>query len=403
MAFLFPKNFLWGAATSAHQVEGNTHNDWTEWEKLGLVKNGERSGLSTNHYHRFKEDFALAKDLGHTAHRLSIEWSRIEPKPGVIDRDALDHYRQVLQELHHLKIEPIVTLHHFTNPVWVARAGGWTNRATVDRFGRYVDVVMQELGSLSNYWITINEPTVITSLGYVTGYWPPQKKSYFKAWTAIRHLVRAHDLAYHIIHRRYSSAKVGSANNVSDFVPYNRTSPIDQLLKTFAHFWHNQWWLDQTFDTQDFIGVNYYFHHPLRFRWAWPLQWFEPFHVGDKPVSDVGWAIVPSGLGRLLEWLRNYQRPIIITENGIADHRDAQRSDFIRHHLAYVAHAISQGIDVRGYIHWSLMDNFEWREGFDPRFGLIDVDYHTQQRTVRPSAYTLRDIIRNGLPSRKNT
>lgn len=388
-----PKKFLWGAATSAHQVEGNNHNDWSEWEKLGLVKNKEQSGLATNHYHRFREDFALAKQLGHNAHRLSIEWSRIEPKPGVFDHEAIEHYRQVLQELRRLGLESVVTLWHFTLPIWAAQNGGWTNRQTVDRFGQYVDVIMQELGSLASTWITINEPTVYTTLAYINGYWPPQQKSYVKAWVAIRHLAKAHQLAYHIIHRRRPGDKVGVANNLSDFVPFNQGSPIDHGLKAFAQYWHNQWWLDQTFDTQDFIGLNYYFHHPLRFRLTWPLRWFEPHPRGDKPISDLGWAIAPGGLGRILRWLRQYHRPIIITENGLADGKDIKRADFIRSHVAEIIKARQAGVDVRGYLHWSLLDNFEWREGISPRFGLVEVDYQTLKRTIRPSAYALREII----------
>ncbi len=389
----FPTNFLWGAGGSAHQVEGNNHNDWTEWEKLGRVNNGERSGLSADHFHRFRDDFAVAKKLGHNAHRFSIEWSRVEPKPGIFNQEAIDHYRQVLEELRRLDIEPIVTLHHFTNPTWIADRGGWVQAETIDRFGRYVEMMTQRLGHLVNYWVTINEPTVYSSLSYVTGYWPPQRKSYVSAWLAIRHLAKAHDLAYRIIHRRFPSTKVGSANNLIDFVPFRPDNPFDHFLRFFAHYWHNQWWLDQTSDTQDFIGLNYYFHHPLKFRLTWPLHLFEPIQRGDRFITDIGWPIAPDGLGRLLQWLKQYRRPIIITENGLADRADTKRAAFIRAHVAQINQARQHGIDVHGYLYWSLLDNFEWREGFNPRFGLIDVDYQTQQRTIRPSAYAFKELI----------
>lgn len=393
-----PKNFLWGSATSAHQVEGHNHNDWSEWEKLGRVKNGDHSGQASGHYQRFREDFGLAKKLGQNAHRLSIEWSRIYPRPGYLDQDALDHYRQVLEELHRLHIEPIVTLHHFTNPLWISQAGGWTKRETIDAFGQYVVTVVQALGHLVKYWITINEPTVYTSLAYVSAVWPPEQKNYWFAWQAIRNFVLAHNLAYSIIHRYSPGAKVGAANNLSDFVPARSGHLLDRGLTAFARYWHNQWWLDQTYLSQDFIGLNYYFHHPLKFRLAGVSSLFAPFPSDDKPMSDMGWAIYPSGLGRVLDWLDRYHRPILITENGVADRQDVHRAAFIRDHVAQVRAAVDRGIDVRGYFYWSLLDNFEWREGFTPRFGLVEVNYQTLVRTIRPSAYIYQQICqKNGL------
>ena len=395
----FPKNFLWGAATSAHQVEGNNHNDWTEWEKLGLVKNKQQSGLAAGHYDRFRQDFALAKELGHNAHRFSIEWSRVEPRPGFFDAEAIDHYRQVLQELRRQNIEPIVTLHHFTNPIWVYQYGAWGERRMVDDFGRYVLTVVKELGPLVSYWVTINEPTVNSSLSYLTDFWPPQKNNPINAWTAIRNMAKAHRLAYQIIHRHFPNAKVGVANNLSDFVPSRPGNTFDRGLAMFAHYWHNRWWLDQTFQSQDFIGLNYYFHHPIRAKSTFNLGLLMRPETDPAVVkSDLGWEMNATGMARVLGWLAQYNRPIIITENGVADAGDKYRARFIREHVAVVADALHHGIDIRGYLYWSLLDNFEWREGFDPRFGLIEVDYHTMARKVRPSAYTYRQICQqNGL------
>ncbi len=394
----FPKNFLWGAATSAHQVEGNNHNDWTEWEKLGRVKHGEQSGLAAGHFDRYRQDFALAKELGHNAHRFSIEWSRIEPRPGFIDPAAIAHYRAVLQELRRLEIEPLVTLWHFTNPIWVARRGGWRNRETVDLYGRYVMAVVRELGDLVTYWVTVNEPTVYSSLSHLSGYWPPEQKNVAAAWLVIRNFVQAHQLAYQIIHRHNPGAKVGAANNLSYFTPANPHSPLDRGLVMFGKFWHNQWWLDQTYLAQDFIGLNYYFHHSLKFKFSNWRNWFRPESEATMPKNDLGWAINPPGLGHLLDFLAKYNRPIIITENGLADATDLKRARYIRDHVAQIDAALRRHIRVHGYIHWSLLDNFEWHEGFTPRFGLIEVDYHTMKRTIRPSAYTFREIIRrNGL------
>lgn len=389
----FPKNFLWGAATSAHQVEGHNHNDWTEWEKLGRVKNGERSGRASGHFERYREDFALAQQLGQNAHRFSIEWSRIEPKPGQIDMDAIGHYRDVIAELHRLKLEPMVTLWHFTNPIWIRELGGWTNRATVDAFARFVQLIVNQLGSQIQYWVTLNEPTVYTAQGYLGGFWPPERQNPVQAWQAIRNLVAAHRLAAQIIHRQYPHARVGIANNLNNFRPSRTGNQLDRAAAWFADFWHNRWVLNQTYDTVDFIGLNYYFDHPVRFKLGGIKRMFEPDPDPNLPLTDLGWPIFPAGLARVLESLQPYQLPIIITENGLADAADARRAGFIRHHVAVIERALERGVDIRGYFHWSLIDNFEWQEGFRPRFGLIEIDYPTMRRTIRPSAHAYRQLI----------
>lgn len=392
---IFPDNFLWGAATSAHQVEGGNHNDWTEWERLGQVHRGEQSGAAADHYQRFRQDFSLAKDLGHNAHRLSFEWSRIEPEPGQINHDAIAHYHQVIDELRRLGLEPFVSLHHFTNPVWIAAAGGWTNRQTVKAFACYAELMAKEFGAKVKYWVTINEPTVLTSLGYLDARWPPQRKNYLAAWTAIRHLLQAHTQAYRILHQANPNAQVGVANNLTDFVAARRWHPADHILKKFSQYWHNDWWLNRTTSTQDFIGLNYYFHQSLRWRLTWPSRLFAPEPRPGQPTNDLGWEIHPAGLGRVLDWLRRYQRPIFITENGLADAADHQRQKFICDHLLEIRSALAEGIDIRGYLHWSLLDNFEWAEGFGPRFGLVAVDYATQQRTPRQSARYFQKIAQS--------
>lgn len=394
----FPKNFLWGAATSAHQVEGGNKNDWTEWEKLGRIARGEQSGMAVDHFRRFREDFALAKELGHNAHRFSIEWSRVEPEPGRFDAHAIEHYREVINELRRLGIEPMVTLHHFTNPLWIARAKGWVNKRTVEAFVRYANKILESIGQDIRYWITLNEPTVYTSLGYINGYWPPERKNFIEAWIASRNMLAAHRRTYNNIHAVNPHALVGVANNLNDFVAVRPGHILDEGLRRFAEYWHGQWWLDRTATTQDFIGLNYYFHHPLKFRFTTPIKLFHVHARDDKPVSDVGWQIHPEGLGRILRWLHTrYKKPIIVTENGIADAFDRIRAGFIRDHVEQVSNALSEGIDVRGYLYWSLTDNFEWREGFAPRFGLVEVDYKTMERRIRPSAYAYRKLcLTNG-------
>lgn len=392
MASVFPKNFLWGAATSAHQVEGGNYNDWTEWEKLGRVKNGDQSGQTVDHFHRFREDFALVKRLDQNAHRFSLEWSRIEPEPGRYNQVAIDHYHAVIDELLKLGIEPMVTIHHFTNPVWFAKRGGWEKKVNVDAFANFVERVAQEYAGKVKYWITINEPTVITTLGYLDARWPPQKKSYRLGWIAIRNLLHAHRRAYSILHRYRPDAMVASANNLVDYQASRRWHPGDQIMKMMVEYWHNDWWLNRTQDEQDFFALNYYFHHGLRFRFALPSKLFLPVPRPERPTSDLGWEINPAGFGRVLRWLGQLGKPIIVTENGLADAHDKHRPTFLRDHLREVRDAVRDGVDIRGYFHWSLLDNFEWADGFEPRFGLVAVDYATQQRILRPSATVYQKI-----------
>lgn len=390
----FPAGFLWGAATSAHQVEGGNDNDWTEWEKLGRVARGERSGAAADHYRRFYDDIALAAQLGHNTYRFSIEWSRVEPEEGKWNAEAVDHYRNAVAELRRHDIEPMVTLHHFTNPVWIARQGGWASRKTVGAFCRYVERIADMFGGDVRYWITINEPTVYALLGYLKGYWPPEQKNIWRTISVLKNLSRAHARAHDILHRRRAGVMVGAANNLVDFVPDRPTHLLDRLMTAIAWRFYNDWWLKRTVKKQDFIGLNYYFHHPLRFRWASLSTMFAPTVKGGFQKSDLGWPVVPAGFGRVLRRLKDYRKPVIITENGLADGEDTRRADFIRNHVAEMKKTMDDGVDVRGYLHWSLLDNFEWREGFAPRFGLVAVDYQTQKRTVRPSAYVFRDMLR---------
>ncbi len=356
----FPDNFYWGSATSSHQVEGGNFNDWSEWEKSKPeIAN---SGRACDHYNRFREDFDMAKSLNHKAHRFSIEWSRLEPKEGKLNRREIEHYRQVLLSLKERGLEPFVTLYHWTLPVWLAQKGGWLNKKTPYYFDRFVKIVSQNLFDQVNFWITINEPNVYASNSFLRGVWPPQKRSILKYFKVLNNLARAHQLAYRSLHLIDLDCQVGIAkNNV-----YFDRSPLAD------YFW-NSYFLKKIKDEQDFIGLNYYFHH--RF-----------FKKRKLPVTDLGWGFYPKGIYHLLKDLRKYNKPIYITENGLADEKDKQRAKFIKGHLFWVQRAIQEGVDVRGYFYWSLLDNFEWDKGFWPRFGLVEVDYKTLERKIRPSA-----------------
>jgi len=389
----FPKNFLWGAAASAHQVEGGNFNDWTEWEKKNaqrLAKKAKRywqlwqqekfpemfepenyiSGRTCDHYHYYQKDFDIAKSLNHNAHRLSIEWSRVEPKKGRINQQEIEHYRQVILALKQRGLEPFVTLYHWSLPVWLAEKGGWLSLKTPHYFDRYVRIVSENLFDLVDYWITINEPNVYSAKCFLKGAWPPQKKSIFKYFRVLNNLVRAHQLAYHSLHSIDLDCRVGLAKNNINF--------INNFLADY--FW-NKYFLNRIRQKQDFIGLNYYFCS------GWPKK-------KGLSVSDLGWQIYPEGIYHLLKDLKKYNRPIYITENGLADGRDSKRAKFIRNHLFWVQRAIKEGIDVRGYFYWSLLDNFEWDKGFWPRFGLVEIDYRTMERRIRPSAEIYAQICR---------
>lgn len=388
----FPRGFLWGTGASAHQVEGNnTNNDWWAWEQEGgHIINNDVSNLATDQYHRFEEDFDLAKKYFQNTHRLSIEWSRIEPQPGRFNARAFDHYEQVLLALRKRHIKPMVTLHHFTNPQWFAARGGWERADAPALFARYVERVARRYGKLVDFWITINEPHVYASNGYITGEWPPQKKSYWRAWVVLRHLARAHVNAYRIIHRlapRGHKPQVGFAHNYVAFANYG-VRFFDYLYEWLINYVWNVWFFKKTPNTHDFIGLNYYFYHRVR-QYTTPRNSADIITAAesDRDVTDTGWEIYPGGIFRALLELSHRNLPIYITENGLAAVNDDRRSRFIVAHLKEIYHAIKAGADVRGYYHWSLTDNFEWAKGFAPRFGLIAIDYaNDRARIPRPSA-----------------
>jgi len=409
MELKFPKGFYWGSSTSAHQVEGDNHNDWSEWEKSNaerlakeaknkyqtwqlkkfpemLKPEGYLSGKACDHYNRYEKDLDIAKSLGHNAHRFSIEWSRIEPEEGKFDGKAAEHYRKVLQALKKRGIEPFVTLWHWTNPVWIAKIGALENRKFSFYFSRYAGYLVGKLKKEVKFWITINEPTVLLTNSYLLGIWPPQKKSFFSANRVYKNLAEAHKQSYRVIKKIDSSSSVGFAHNIKFIEPQYRLCVLDQLAAKVYRYLSNDRMFLLVEGKYDFVGLNYYFHERIR------------FYLGkrndNKEVTDMNWEIYPEGIYHTLKNLGKYDKPIYITENGLADSGDRKRKKFIEDHLFWVHQAISEGVDVRGYFYWSLLDNFEWDKGFWPRFGLISVDYKTQKRTVRKSALEYAKICR---------
>ncbi|MCL4495300.1 MAG: family 1 glycosylhydrolase [Firmicutes bacterium] len=388
---LWPQNttpFLWGVATSAHQVEGDTDNDWTEWENSEHVV--EKSGNACLHYQKYADDLQLFSQIGVNAYRYSLEWSRIEPEPGQFNQNALDHYRAMTETVISHRMEPLITLHHFTLPKWFAKQGGFFQREAPRLFSRYVQKVLDTVGDLARFYVTINEPLVYAVMGYGNGQWPPGHQNLKELWQIVPKLLACHQEAYHRIKARRPGAMAGLAHHLMAFAPYDARSWLDRWNARLLHFLFNWRFIQWTRNTSDFIGVNYYTQ-----QYAHHRQFLVP--VAHRPdaglLTDMGWEIHPNRLEDLLIALKRFDKPLLITENGIATSDDSVRQQFLIDHLAAVSRAQNQGAMVRGYFYWSALDNFEWAEGYRPRFGLVRVDYETQKRTLRDSAYLYRRII----------
>ena len=409
----FPSGFLWGTATAAHQVEGgNTLNDWFDWEQIpGKIRNGERSGNAADHWNLYSEDLDRAQALGCSVYRFSIEWSRIEIEPGIFDGDAIDHYRKVILACRARHMEPMVTLFHFTLPRWFAASGGFETKGSVALFEKFAVRMGKEYGDIVDLWNTQNEPMVWLLAAYGSDVFPPGKASPLKMAQVLTHLISAHAKGYRALHAHDRTdangdghaCQVGIAKHMRVFQPHREQHPGDRSMTQIADTAMNWMYLDavtrgnawfrwpgvdgfplpgrELLGTLDFIGLNYYSRDLVHFNPTAP-GFFERRVARGAPTTDLGWEIYPEGMYDILVRLKDYNLPIYITENGLADDAGTQRVSFIHDHLDAVLRAIDDGVDVRGYIHWSLMDNFEWAEGFSPRFGLYKVDYSTQERSL---------------------
>lgn len=401
MRLNFPKDFLWGASTSAHQTEGGNRNDWSEWEKVNAIRLKKRdgnkytisnyiSGKACDHYHLFEEDFKIAKRLKLNAYRFSIEWSRIQPTEDKVNYDQLEHYKKVIEGLKKKNIQPFITLWHWTIPIWLQEKGGWSNKIAIEHFSRFAEKIITTFPTVK-YWITLNEPEVYATQSYLLGIWPPQKRNFYSFCKVIKHLIKAHQKIYVMVKKINRELQVGIAKN-NIYFEADRNSLINNALKKIADYFWNFYFLNRIKETQDFIGLNYYFHSKINYGFG---------KNENRIVSDLGWELYPEGIYFVLKDLVRYQKPIYITENGLADSKDRYRAWYIKEILKNVSKAISEGVDVRGYFHWSLLDNFEWDKGFWPRFGLAEVDYKTLKRKIRPSALIYSKIIQK-TATRKN-
>ncbi len=416
--FEFPVDFLFGTATSATQVEGGLKNhSWYRWcQTPGKISDGSSCFRACDHWNRVEEDIALQKELACRTCRLGLEWSRIEPAEGEWDHDAIAHYRNELELLTKAGIRPLVTIHHFTNPLWLEDRGGWMDSKTPELFEKFTEVVVKAFGDLVADWITINEPNIYLLLGYQIGIWPPGLVGRTDlVLKGARIFMDAHVKSYKAIHRirkenNWGETKVGVAHHLRIYDGKGLLGRISAILydrvvqgiflegmtagKLLFPLKGGRPWGTGPF--ADFIGVNYYSRDIVHGNFkSFPMFGDLKVALGAS-LNDLGWEIYPEGIGRLCRkiWKR-YKLPIWITENGTADSKDVFRPQFITDHLSQIAILIKEGVPVERYYHWSLMDNFEWAEGESSRFGLVEVDYETGQRTLRPSGRLYAEIAQS--------
>ena len=418
--FNFPRGFLWGTATSSHQVEGfNRNNNWWAWEQEpGRIINGHKSGAACDWWGgRWRDDFDRAAESGQNAHRFSIEWSRVQPLPDQWDESSLDRYREMARGLHQRGMTPFVTLHHFSDPLWLVEKGGWEDESVVDFFARYVRKVVEALREYVNLWVTINEPNVLAAEAYLLGLFPPGKKDLHATFKVMTNLVRAHASAYHTIHEIQPTARVGVAHHYRGFRPVHPGSPLDRMIAGLQNKLLNEFFpraltdgilrfpfrrqrVPQASGTQDYLGLNYYTQAIMSFPMLTRKELLGGFPPGAD-LSETGFiANVPQGMFQMLQWGRGFGLPILIAENGVEDSKDVLRPRYLIQHLHQVWRAVNFNYPIQGYFHWSLVDNFEWERGWTQRFGLWELDVETQARRKRPSVDLFTEICReNGISS----
>jgi beta-glucosidase len=441
--FAFPENFLWGAATAAHQIEGSPLADgagasiWTRFAHTpGMTLNGDTGDVACDHYRRWKDDVRLMRELGLAAYRFSVSWSRILPDgSGRVNQAGLDFYSRLVDELLANDIEPLLTLYHWDLPAALDDRGGWLNRDCADWFADYGRVLYRTLDGRVKKWVTLNEPWVITDGGYLHGALAPGHRSRYEAPIASHNLMRAHGAAVQA-YRAEGRHEIGLVVNIEPKYPAT-ASAEDQAAVRRAHAYMNEQYLDPALlgsyppelkdifgdawpdwpaddfklirQPLDFIGINYYTRSVTKAATSYPLD----TGVVRQPLgtyTETGWEVFPQGLTDTLLWVKQRYGdiPMYITENGAAFFdppvaeetpsgvgrvRDPLRIDYLHKHLRAVHDAIAQGCDIRGYMAWSLLDNLEWSLGYSKRFGIVHVNYATQQRTPKDSARWYGNVI----------
>ncbi|KAI3637900.1 hypothetical protein MIR68_004549 [Amoeboaphelidium protococcarum] len=467
----FPANFLWGASTAAHQIEGNcTNNNWWAWEKKGRIFKGHSAIYGADHWNRTAEDVRLMKDLALNSYRFSIEWSKIEPQPGKWDKEALKHYSDEIDLLLKEGITPVITLHHFTQPIWFDDLGGWENEDNLEYFYRFSEKVYEEYSDRVKIWCTFNEPTVFAMVGWLQGSFPPGKNEKGQLWnqiddavTVLCNMLKGHTEVYKRLKaiRNDSDIQIGIVHNVFNTHPYRRWNPIDYMAAYIADLLQNDLVLaffkygklsfqfpvlgrrhylniPEAPHTLDFFGLNFYSHMfyksvimpEISLTSKFPfvsVRLDDPIRAEAHPqdastgiMTDMEYPIYAEGFYVALKrtWnavCKHADRddiPIYVTENGVADHDDSRRKLFIKRYIYAMSMAMREGVDIRGYFYWTLMDNFEWAFGYSQRFGLYEVDLGPEgngltkdgkkssfNRKLRAGAEYYRDVVkffRNG-------
>jgi beta-glucosidase len=420
----FPAGFLWGTATSAHQVEGNcTNNTWSAWEKErdenGKSRVESPSGLACDHWNRYKDDIQLMKKLGVNAYRFSVEWSKIEPKEGVFDENALKHYEEVCQELVENGIQPCITLHHYTDPLWFMDKYGFEKTENIQDYVHYTTTVIRRLHRFNPLWFTFNSPDGYAAQGYLTCSKPAgrliPKKDMQLCSEVFKNLLEAHVQTYCAIKadKEYKTARIGILKNMFQLDPYSIYNPFDILacfmgkkvvdtcfyeffttgkFKTYIPFKismdHSN---AQAVGALDFIGINYYSHGCMK-------NFKVVRHDDEETTNNDRYTIYAEGLYRAIKEMsaqvaKPLNVPMYITENGIATEDDAKRDRFLKKYLFAAAQAIKDGFNLCGYMYWSFMDNYEWGQ-YNKKYGIYKVDFATQERTLRPGSQFYLDTIK---------
>jgi beta-glucosidase len=386
----FPEGFFWGTATAAHQVEGNNiNNDWWEWEHAPGTPCAEPSGDCCDHYHLYPQDIKMIASLGLQSYRFSVEWSRIEPREGEFSTAAILHYKRMVESCRENGIAAVPTLHHFTTPTWVAREGGWENPRTADLFARYCEQVVKVIGDDVERWCTINEPNMVSTIGYLIGQFPPGKQDRDARNRVNEVFCDAHRKSREVL-KSHSTRPVGLTLAMAEF---QVVGDGDDLVRAEANRQKGWDGLETPFlevaRGDDFFGVQTYtrerYNHKGRMK-----------PDSDAQLTIMGYEYYPQALEATLRraWEETGGVPIVVTENGIAVVNDQERIAYVTDALQCVLRCLADGIDIRGYMYWSLLDNFEWAYGYGPTFGLVAVDRDTQERSVKPSGHWLGEVAR---------
>ncbi|MFH1637116.1 MAG: family 1 glycosylhydrolase [Candidatus Woesearchaeota archaeon] len=388
--FTFPEGFLWGTSLSTTQTEGCVTNDWSDVKAL----DGNKVGVACDHYNRYKEDFKLASDMHNNTIRVGIEWSRLQRSPyGQLESWAVNHYREYLGEARSLGLEPMVVLHHFANPLWFAEKGGWANRESHKIFADYTMKVANEFNDLTNMWNTFNEPSFYILNSYLAGIFPPFKKSLVKALKVKSNMKKAHKKAYNILKEKDKLVTATCA-----WRPCCGDGFFDNLAAKIGSYFTNDFFANAFMKHSDFFGLSYYGDTYIRkLKPILPaLDYSQDYIEGLGLTCDDFNLLTPEGLVPALKTIsKKYKKPIIIVENGFATKDESLREEMIIEHVRETGRAIMEGIDVKGYFYWSLLDNFEWNHGYTKNFGLFGVNKLTYKRIKRQAVDSYSQICKN--------